>query len=164
MVAAGILGIVFSGLYAMSGQASNLVRRSEIASDAERNCLGRMDQLRSYGWAKVTKPDQLVTMLSKPTGSVAFEKEVISVYDVAVPATSPLPSPTPAPTPAPSATPLFTVTKTGTGAPVISPSGFDSATTLAKRQLNFRVLTAWDRFGRSQQRELSTVLAKSATR
>ena len=73
IVAAGILVVVFCGLYALSGRASNLVRKSEIASDAQRNCLARIDQLRSYGWAKVTKPDQIVAMLSKPTSGVAFQ-------------------------------------------------------------------------------------------
>jgi hypothetical protein len=159
-----VLALVFVGLYGMSGRASNLVRTSEAASDAQRNCLGRIDQLRSYGWAKVTRPDQLVSILSKPTGSVVFQKEIISVYEASIPQTSPLPSPAPAATPAPSSAPLFTVTKTGTGAAVINPSSFDPAITLAKSHLNFRVLTEWNRTGKVQQRELSTMISKSGTR
>ena len=164
MFAAGILAISFLGLYAVSARASNLVRKSEAASDAQRNCLARIDQIRSYGWAKVSKPDQIAAILSQPTGGVTFQKEIISVYEMSVPQTLPLPSPTPAPTPAPSAAALFTVTKTGSGAPVISPAGFDPTVSLAKAQLNFRVLTEWNRSGRTEQREISTMISKSGSR
>src|SRR5215204_1375310 len=163
-VSLSIVVAVFAGLYALSGRAANLVRKGESTSDAQRNCLARIDQLRSYGWAKVTRPDHIASLLAKPTGSVAFHREVISVFEAPIPQTSPTPSPAPAPTPAPLATPLFTVTKTGTSAPVISPATFDPANTLTAGQLTYRVLTEWNQFGRIQQRELATRISKSATR
>jgi hypothetical protein len=141
-----------------------LVRKSEAASDAQRNCVARIDQLRSLGWSGVTNPSRLATLLATPTGKATFSKEVISVYETAIPQTSPLPTPTPAPTPVPSSSPLFTITKTSNGAAVVNPSTFDATTSLAKLQLNFRVLTEWQSLGTAEQRELSTVISKSGAR
>ena len=162
--AAAILVIAFSGVYAVSGRASQLVRNSEDSSDVQRNCSARIEQLRTFGWSKVTSPTQLATLLSTPNGSVPFDREVISVYELGIPQTSPLPSPTPSPTPAPGSSPLFTVTKTKTTSAVVSPSTFDPTVSLGKLQLNFRVLTELTRAGRTERRELSTFISKSASR
>jgi type II secretory pathway pseudopilin PulG len=164
LFALGILTIVFLGTFAVSGRVGNLVRKSEANADAQRNCMARIDQLRTLGWANVTNPTSLATLLVTRTGDTTFAREVIAVYEAAVPQTLPVPSPAPAATPAPSTTPLFTVTKVGAAPPVIAPLGFDASTTLARPMLNYRVLTEWNRFGRVQQREVSTVISRSATR
>ncbi len=162
--AAALLVIAFSGIYAVTGRASRLVRNSEDSSDVQRNCATRIEQLRTFGWARVTSPSALATVLATPSGSVSFDREVISVYEVNVPQTSPLPSPTPSPTAAPSSSPLFTVTKTTTTNAVVNPSTFDSTISLGKLQLNVRILTELTRGGRLQRRELSTIISKSASR
>jgi hypothetical protein len=163
VVGAGILAMVFAGLYALADRAKVLVSQGEIGAEVQRNCLARVDQLRNLGWAKVVKPDQVVAILAQPATSKTFTREVITVYALNVPQTSPTPSPAPTVTAA-STTPLFTVTKTGTGTPVVSPSNFDTSTSLSQRQLNFRVLTGWNASSRNIERELSTVISKSATR
>jgi|GEM_PF-6628193 len=164
VIAAGIFAMVFAGLYAVSDRAKRLVSQGELAADVQRNCLGRIEQLRSYGWAKVSSPSAIATMLATPTtSSTTFTKEVVTVYLVDLPQTTPLPTPAPTTT-AVSTTPLFTVTKDGTNAPVISPAGFDPNTSVVQRALNFRVYTQTVGTTQSYERELSTVIAKSASR
>jgi prepilin-type N-terminal cleavage/methylation domain-containing protein len=161
MVAAGIFALVFTGLYAASNHVMNLIRRAEDSAVAQRNCLARVDQLRNSAWTKATLPSHIASLLAVPTGNAAFDKEVISVHGVPVPAT--VPSGT-TPSPAGPTGLLFTVTRSGTEPPVISPPGFDQATVLDAFQLNFRVLTEWRRGERTAQRELSTIISKSASR
>jgi hypothetical protein len=163
VVATGILAFVFGGLFSVANRSKNLVRRGDVASETQRNCLARVDQLRALGWAKVTRADQISALLAVPTSTATFTREAITVYPAAVPQTYPVPSPAPAATTV-STTPLFTVTKTGTAAPVISPANFDNGTSLATRQLNFRVLTTSQSAGSTIERELSTIISKSAAR
>jgi hypothetical protein len=59
---------------------------------------------------------------------------------------------------------LFTVTRTGTTAAVISPATYSLEVLQDRRQLNYRVMTEWQSGGRILQRELSTIISKSGTR
>jgi hypothetical protein len=161
MIAAGIFTLAFAGLYAASNHVMNLIRRAEDSAVAQRNCLARMDQLRAAAWAKATSPAYVASLLAVPTSTTPFDQEIVSVYNATVPAT--VPSGNGSVTPAGSNL-LFTVTRTGTSAPVISPAKFDQATILDALQLNFRVRTEWTRSARAGQRELSTVISKSASR
>jgi hypothetical protein len=161
MVAAGVFALAFSGLYAASSHVMNLIRRAEDSAVAQRNCLARMDQIRGLAWAKVISPTEIATLLATSTGNAPFEKETVSVYQASVPAT--VPSGTSPVPPAGNAL-VFTVTRAGNTAPVITPVGFDQTMLLDAYQLNFRVLTEWQRGNRTGQRELSTLISKSATR
>jgi hypothetical protein len=164
LVAAGILVLVLSALFAASGRLVSVVRRSDDMADLQRNCAARMDQLRNLGWADVTDPAEIQALLSTPVSNLAVEREVVSAYEASTPMAAPTPSPTPSATPAPSLIPLFTVTKTATGgAAVISfRTGVTSATTIEMRQLNLRVLTEMRSSGKLRQRELSTIISRSA--
>ena len=161
MVAGGIFALAFSGLYAASNHVMNLIRRAEDSAVAQRNCLARMDQIRSLAWARATSPTEIAALLAVPTGNATFDKEVVSVYQAPVPATVPAGTGPAAPT---GSALLFTVTRTGNAPPVISPAGFNSAPLLDSLQLNFRVLTEWQRVNRTGRRELSTLFSKSASR
>jgi type II secretory pathway pseudopilin PulG len=158
MVAAGIFALAFTGLYAAANHVMNLIRRAESSAVAQRNCLARMDQLRAAAWAKATSPAYVAGLLAVPTGNSTFDKEVVSVWRAAVPATVPSASGVAG------SSLLFTVTREGTGAPVISPAAFDQATIIDSFQLNFRVRTEWTRSGKAGARELSTLISKSASR
>jgi prepilin-type N-terminal cleavage/methylation domain-containing protein len=158
MVAAGIFALAFAGLYAASNHVMNLIRRADSSAVAQRNCLARMDQLRSAAWAKATSPAFIAGMMAVPTGNAAFDKEIISVYRATVPATVPNTAAVNG------SSLLFTVTRAGTAAPVISPSSFDQATIIDSFQLNFRVRTEWTRSAKAGARELSTIISKSASR
>lgn len=162
-MAAGILVLALSGLYAASGRMVSVVRKSDEMADLQRNSAARLDQLRRLGWADVAKPSEIRDILATPLSGVAFEREVVSVYEVSTPMMAPTPSPTPSPTPAPRSTPLFTVTKTASGV-TIDPANFDPETSLAMRQLNFRVRTEMRTSGKLRQRELSTVISRAARR
>jgi prepilin-type N-terminal cleavage/methylation domain-containing protein len=160
MVAAGIFAVAFAGLYAAANHVMNLIRRAESSAVAQRNCLARIDQLRTAAWAKAVDPAYIATVMATPTGSETFTREVVSVYGATVPATVPAGSIT---TAEPTGL-LYTVTRNGSSAPVISPTGFDATTITDVPQLNFRVLTEWTWNKRTAQRELSTIFSKSAAR
>ena len=161
MVAGGIFTMAFAGLYAAANHVMNLIRRSESSAVAQRNCLARLDQLRSAAWANATTPAYIASLLSLPTGTAVFDSEVVSVYRATVPPTMPVGS---SPSPAEGSALLFTVTKTGKNAPVISPANFDPETIIDSFQLNFRVRTGWQRVAKPGERELSTIISKSALR
>ena len=161
MVAGGIFTLAFAGLYAAANHVMNMIRRSEGSAIAQRNCLARLDQLRSAAWANATTPTYIAGLLAVPTGTSSFDSEIVSVYNATVPPTVPAGA---SPTPAAGSALLFTVTKTGSGAPVISPANFDPAAIVDTFQLNFRIRTEWQRSAKAGQRELSTIISKSALR
>jgi hypothetical protein len=161
MVAGGIFTLAFAGLYAAANHVMNMIRRSEGSAIAQRNCLARLDQLRSAAWANATTPTYIAGLLAVPTGTSSFDSEIVSVYNATVPPTVPAGA---SPSPAAGSALLFTVTKTGNGAPVISPANFDPATIVDTFQLNFRIRTEWQRSAKAGQRELSTIISKSALR
>ena len=161
MVAGGIFTLAFAGLYAAANHVMNLIRRSEGSALAQRNCLARLDQLRTAAWTNATTPAHIASLLAVPTGNTTFDSEIVSVYHATVPPTVPAAT---SPSPPAGSALLFTVKKTGSAAPVISPANFDPATIVDAFQLNFRVRTEWQRAATPGQRELSAIISKSALR
>jgi hypothetical protein len=161
-----MLVVALAGVFATYGRTANFVRLERQATVAQQNSNSRMDQLRTVGWASVTNPTYLSTLLTSPisatSNNINVTQEVITVYPAVIPQTSPLPSPTPSPSTA-STTPYFTVTRTGTAAPVINPASFDPNTTLTQMQLTYCVSTQWTLSNKTHTREMSATLSRSAT-
>jgi type II secretory pathway pseudopilin PulG len=164
-VAGALLALALASLYALYGTTVKEAKAGDTAAIAEQNSIARIDQMRDFTWNNTTNPSSIATLLTTPTSSdnaSTVSREVISIYPAAVPQTSPLPAPTPFPSPTPGSTPFFSVTKTGTATPSISPSSPSSI--LGERLIRVEVTTEWVTSATTHQRQLSTLISKSGTK
>ncbi len=164
-MAGALLVLALASLYALYGTTVKEAKAGDTAAIAEQNSIARIDQIRNLNWYNTTTPSNIATLLNTPTSSdnaSTISREVISIYPAAVPQTSPLPAPTPSPSPTPGSTPFFSVTKIGTGTPVVSPSTPSSI--LGERLIRVEVTTEWVSSAITHQRQLSTLISKSGTK
>jgi len=164
-MAGALLVLALASLYALYGTTVKEAKGGDTAAIAAQNSIARIDQMRNLTWNNTTSPSFIATLLTTPTSSdnaSTISREVISIYPAAVPQTSPLPAPTPSPSPTPDSTPFFSVTKIGTGTPVISPSTPSSI--LGERLIQVEVTTEWVASATTHQRQLSTLISKSGTK
>src|SRR6266567_4012066 len=164
-VAGALLALALASLYALYGTTVKEAKGGDTAAIAAQNSIARIDQMRNLTWNNTTSPSFIATLLTTPTSSdnaSTISREIISIYPAAVPQTSPLPAPTPSPSPTPDSTPFFSVTKIGTGTPVISPSTPSSI--LGERLIRVEVTTEWVSSAITHQRQLSTLISKSGTK
>jgi type II secretory pathway pseudopilin PulG len=165
-VAGALLVLAMASLYALYGTTVKEAKGGDTAAIAQQNSIARIDQMRTLTWTNTTSPsyirDYLLTTPTSSDNASTISKEVISIYPAAVPQTSPLPAPTPSPSPTPGSTPFFSVTKIGTGTPVISPSTPSSI--LGERLIRVEVTTEWVASATTHQRQLSTLISKSGTK
>lgn len=164
-VAGALLALALASLHALYGTTVKEAKGGDTAAIAQQNSIARIDQMRNLTWNNTTNPSSIATLLTTPTSSdnaSTISREVISIYPAAVPQSSPLPAPTPFPSPTPGSTPFFSVTKTGTGTPVISPSTPSSI--LGERLIRVEITTEWVTSATTHQRQLSTLISKSGTK
>jgi type II secretory pathway pseudopilin PulG len=165
-LAGALLALALASLYALYGTTVKEAKGGDTAAIAQQNSIARIDQMRNLTWNNTTSPsyirDYLLTTPTSSDNASTISREVISIYPAAVPQTSPLPAPTPSPSPTPGSTPFFSVTKIGTGTPVISPSTPSSI--LGERLIRVEVTTEWVASATTHQRQLSTLISKSGTK
>lgn len=164
-VAGALLVLALTSFYALYGTAVKEAKTGDTAAIAQQNSIARIDQMRILTWNNTTSPSSIATLLTTPTSSdnaSTISREVISIYPAAVPQTSPLPAPTPSPSPTPGSTPFFSVTKIGTGTPVISPATPSSI--LGESLIRVEVTTEWVTSATAHQRQLSTLISRSGTK
>lgn len=158
MVAAFVLVFTLTSLYAVFGHARNQLAEINENSAIQANLQARHESLRQSGWAKITNPTQLATMLATPlpatqSNIASITQEYIIVYPASVPYVAPA-----VPTP----TPYFTVTRTGAGV-TVTPAGFSNTSLVAQYQCNCVIGIDWSSRGRSHKREISTLFSKSGS-
>jgi type II secretory pathway pseudopilin PulG len=162
-VAVAVLSVGLASLFALLGTMGNEVGRGNAVSEAQQSTSARIDQIKNLTWANLTSANYISTNVLNTPGSLAnsstISREVITISPAAVPQSSPLPSPTPVSSPSPG--PGFSITKTGTATPVISPLPYPDL--LLEKLLNVTVTTEWITSGTLHQRQLSTLVSRSGS-
>lgn len=156
MLSLGLLAISLSGLYALYGQSTMVLRSSNNAAIVQTQLLARIDQLRGNGWATNADRTRLALFLTQnpvltTNGNIGMI-ETFRVSPRAVPPAATL-----------STTPYFTIIGSGQSFSVSQTSATPEAA-LDEPQLNFTLIISWSEKGRTLTREHSTILSKLGSR
>jgi len=166
MIAAGILVVAVSGLYALYSASLAELNAASHAAVVQANLQTRLDSLKNLGWADVTDTSVISTLLASPITSTkanlpSIDSETISAYPIAIPAISG------SSLAASGTSAYFTVTRTGsaTATPTITGSTIDvsGSATNAPLQINYHVSMLWTTGGRQHTREISGIISQSGS-